>query len=144
MQLVTFEAECPSTVAEELASRLKHFNEQRAGPLNSQALVLSVRDDKRALVAGLTGESFWNVLYVDVLWVDEQYRGMGYGASLLKRAELIARERSCKTVYLSTFEFQAPDFYLRLGYSVIGELRDVPQGFRRQWFCKTLHEQHVV
>jgi GNAT superfamily N-acetyltransferase len=144
MYSVAIEKESASAVAEELASRLKRFNELRAGLLNTQPLVLSVRDSVGNVMAGLTGELFWNALYVEVLWVDEQYRGEGYGAALLEHAEKVACEHFCEAVYLSTFGFQAPSFYIRQGYKVIGELWNVPKGSSRQWFCKSLHKQYGV
>ena len=123
-------------VAADLGARLTRFNEVQAGPLHTRHIALTVRDEHRDVIAGLTAEIFWNALYVHLLWVDEQHRGQGYGKSLLYRAEALAVETSCEYVYLSTFEFQAPEFYSRHGYSVIGELSGVPRGFRRQWFCK--------
>lgn len=137
------EEEDPSAVAEELESRLKRFNEQHAGPANTRPLVLSVRDRAGTLIAGLTGEFFWNALYVAVLWVDEPHRGMHYGASLLHRAERIARERGSEAVYLNSLGFQAPGFYLRQGYKVIGEMHGVPHGCTRQWFCKWLSDDAI-
>jgi hypothetical protein len=56
----------------------------------------------------------------------------------MERAETVAIESSCDYAYLSTFEFQAPGFYARLGYSMIGELAGVPPSARRKWFCKRL------
>jgi GNAT superfamily N-acetyltransferase len=137
------EEENPSSVAEELDSRLRGFNEQHAGPPNTRPLVLSVRDSAGNLIAGLAGEFFWNALYIAVLWVDEAHRGIHCGASLLHRAERIARERGCEAVYLNTLGFQAPGFYLRQGYTVIGELHGVPPGCTRQWFCKWLGDPAV-
>jgi GNAT superfamily N-acetyltransferase len=122
----------------DLEARLKRFNEGHAGPVRSRRIALTVRNDDGLMIAGLTGEMFWNALYVNILWVDEGYRRRGYGALLLHRAEDLAIEASCGCVYLSTFEFQAPNFYARQGYSVIGELANVPAGSRRQWFCKKL------
>jgi GNAT superfamily N-acetyltransferase len=138
MRPVISEADNLVEVANELESRLTHFNEAHAGPLRTRHIALTVRDEDGVLIAGLTGEIFWNALYVDLLWVDENYRHQGYGTSLLRRAEDCAIEHSCNVVYLSTFDFQAPKFYARCGYSVIGELQNVPPGSRRQWFCKTL------
>src|SRR5688572_15228427 len=125
-------------IATELGKRLTCFNEDRAGPLQTRHIALTVRDDGGKIIAGLTGEIFWNALYIHLLWVDEKYRGHGYGTSLVQRAEALAIEASCGCVYMSTFEFQAPRFYAGNGYSVIGELARVPPGARRQWFCKTL------
>jgi GNAT superfamily N-acetyltransferase len=126
------------STAQELESRLRLFNEQRAGPLNWKPIVLSIRDDGGALVAGLSGGFFWNTLFVDVLWVEEPHRGNAYGSSLLRCAELEATQQGYDVVYLSTFAFQAPGFYLKQGYHAIGELPDSPFGSKRHWFAKRL------
>lgn len=89
------------------------------------------------------GEFFWNALLVEVLWVDEQYRNNGLGTKLLMRAEGLARERSCDLVYLSTFLFQAPSFYAKNGYAVIGELAGLPRGAARRWYAKRLAKDAI-
>jgi GNAT superfamily N-acetyltransferase len=138
MHPITSEHHNLAEIARELGDRLTRFNEDRAGPLRTRHIALTSRDDNAKIIAGLTGETFWNALYIHLLWVDAEYRGHGYGTSLIECAEGLAIEASCTCVYLSTFEFQAPGFYVRNGYSVIGELAGVPPGARRQWFCKTL------
>ena len=132
-----------SDVSSELERRLVSFNEASAGPLRTRAVVLTVRDDAGVLIAGLTAEIFWNALYIHILWVDEEYRRSGHGAALLQRAEDAARADSCEVVYLSTFDFQAPGFYARYGYAVVGELQNVPPGSRCRWFCKLLRRAEV-
>src|SRR5262245_14904906 len=125
---VTIEDRNPGEVSSELEKRLRAFNEAAAGPLGTKRVVLAVRDETNRLIAGLTAEIFWNALYIDILWVDEDHRRQGYGVALLRRAEDAARAASCDIVYLSTFDFQAPGFYERYGYDVLGELQDVPPG----------------
>ena len=139
MHLVATENHNISEVSSELEARLRDFNEASAGPLRSKPVALTVRDDSGRLIGGLTAEIFWNTLYIDVLWVDAEYRGQGYGTLLLQEAEREALADSCEVVYLSTFDFQAPGFYARHGYRACGELQDVPRGSRRQWFCKRVH-----
>jgi GNAT superfamily N-acetyltransferase len=141
MHSITSEDQNVLEVSAELRDRLTRFNEAHAGPLRTRQIALTVRNEEGAIVAGLAGESLWNALYVHLLWVDEEYRRQGYGASLLRRAEETAIELSCRCVYLSSFEFQAPGFYTRQGYSLIGELLGVPSGSRRQWFCKILPDE---
>jgi ribosomal protein S18 acetylase RimI-like enzyme len=136
MEAITSEDHDLAAVTAELDARLTRFNEAHAGPLRTRHIALTIRNEAGAIIAGLTAERFWNALHVDVLWVDETYRNQGYGTALLRRAEELAIEASCDCVYLSTFEFQAPRFYVRHGYSVIGELSGVPAGSRRQWYCK--------
>jgi GNAT superfamily N-acetyltransferase len=141
MHSITSEDHNVREVAADLADRLTRFNEAHAGPLRTRHIALTVRNEEDAMIAGLAGEIFWNALYVHLLWVDEDYRQQGYGASLLSRAEELAIEAWCRCVYLSTFEFQAPGFYAKQGYSLIGELMGVPHGSRRQWLCKMLQNR---
>ena len=137
MHPITVEAN-PVAVAAELDTRLGQFNEEQVGPRNTLNFVLSVRDGKGELVAGLVGETLWNALLVSVLWVHAQHRKSGYGTALMGRAEQIAEERACDVVFLNTMTFQAPGFYSKLGYKVFGELTDAPRGYGRLWFCKRL------
>jgi len=130
-------------VAAELSRRLRQFNERSAGPLNIKRLVLTTRDEADTLIAGLLGEFFWNTLFVGVLWVDELHRGKKLGRSLLERAERLAAERLCDSIYLSTFSFQAPEFYAKRGYKQIGSLDGSPKGHERYWFAKLLGKSAV-
>ena len=141
---ITVETANASAVAGELEARLREFNERHSGPQHRQGVVLTIRNEAGGLIAGLSGECFWNALYVDHLWVNEAHRRQRYGAALLERGEQIARDRSCDTSYLNTFDFQAPGFYLKQGYRIIGELRDVPRGCTRIWFSKSLYSQGKV
>jgi GNAT superfamily N-acetyltransferase len=132
-----------ASVAHDLASRLRTFNEERAGPLDSKPLVLSIRNENGDVVAGLSGWFFWNTLFVDILWVDEVHRGRACGSALLEHAEREASEHGYDFVYLSSFGFQAPQFYLKLGYTLIGELDGTPRGSRRQWLAKHVSRSAV-
>jgi len=39
-----------------------------------------------------------------------------------------ARTRGCTSVFLATFDFQAPQFYARLGFRPVAEIADKPAG----------------
>jgi hypothetical protein len=72
--------ETTEPLAEELDAELRAFNQQRAGPLHREQLAVAIRDGERLgerLLAGLSGELFWNALYVHALWVAEQRRHQG-------------------------------------------------------------------
>ena len=47
---------------------------------------------------------------------------------MLDAVEDQARARNCRWAKLNTWEFQAPDFYQRLGYVVYGRELDYPPG----------------
>ncbi len=73
-------------------------------------------------MAGLTGKTFWNWLHIEYLWVHESQRGKKLGSQMMKAAEDEAINRGCIGSTLDTFSFQAPGFYKKLGYSIVGGL----------------------
>ncbi len=50
--------------------------------------------------------------------------GQGIGARMLQLAEAEAIRRGCQYAYVDTMDYQAPDFYQRLGYTIAGQLDD--------------------
>ena len=74
----------------------------------------------------------------EVFVVPEAYRGRGFGAQLLERAEAYAIGRKCAGIWLSTFSFQARGFYEKQGYEVFGSLPDHPRGGARFFLRKLL------
>jgi GNAT superfamily N-acetyltransferase len=72
------------------------------------------------------------------LWVSETVRGSGYGTALMQAAEREAVRRGVRNIFLNTFSFQAVDFYLKLGYTIFGELEDFPPGHKRVFLQKKL------
>jgi len=94
--------------------------------------------EKRGIVGGVIGDTHLGWLFVQWFWIDEKYRGKGFGTRLLTTAEAEARKRGVKNVYLDTWSFQAPDFYKKLGYREFGRLDDYPPGHYRAWMTKAL------
>jgi len=84
------------------------------------------------IVAGINSFVYhWGILYIDVLFVDERYRGKNLGASLLQQVEKEAIAMGADLSHLDTFDFQAKDFYLKQGYEIFGVLDDCPKGHQR-------------
>ena len=98
------------------------------GPRDYQPLEASLRDSAEKIVGGLYGATMWSWLMIEGLWVDEALRGRGLGRQLLLRSEDIALARGCRGAWLGTFDFQARDFYERLGYTVFAALPGFPPG----------------
>ena len=111
-----------------LDRELDAFNDNATGLSDRQSIGISVRNRAGRMVGGLKGVTALGWLYVSNLWLDEGYRGQGLGSDLLRRAERQAVARGCRRSCLSSFSFQAPDFYLRHGYEVFGQLEDYPDG----------------
>lgn len=63
------------------------------------------------------------VTYIEHVVIDEDYRGHGYGTSLIQFAEQRAREEGCKLIELDT-DFghdEAENLYRKSGYTYIGK-----------------------
>lgn len=124
---------------EAVIAGLSAYNAARVGPRNSAPLAISLRDDDGVIVGGLIGELKWQWLHVDLIWIDEAYRGQGHGEAIVAMAEQAAREHGARGVYLSTMSIQAPDFYPKLGYVQYGVLENYPvAGERIHQFAKAL------
>ena len=119
-------------------NRLHEHNAAIVGPDNYAPLAILVRDDTGTIRAGLLGETFWNWLHISTVWVNESDRGKGLGTRLLALAEEEGIRRGCISAFLDSLSFQAPDFYLKRGYEIWGELEDFPVGHRRTFLQKEL------
>lgn len=117
---------------------LRSYNRGHAPGPAFREVALFARDGDGRIRGGLLGEIGWEWLHVQILWLDEAYRGRGYGSQLLAMAEREAKADGCRNAYLDTLEFQALPFYERHGYRVFGVLNDFPPGFRRFFLQKKL------
>jgi ribosomal protein S18 acetylase RimI-like enzyme len=104
------------------------FDDFRGGAKDRRPLDIYLSDADENLVGGLVGVTYWNALYIDMLWVAREVRKQGIGRALMHDAETEAIARDCRFGWLRTFSFQARGFYERLGYRVIGQLDDHPPG----------------
>ena len=120
-----------------LGEQLAQFNEADVGPSGRQTLVIFVHDAE-TLVAGLSGYTAWNWLYVQWLWIAQGQRGQGLAGRLLAQAEAEARRRACNGAYIDTFSPQALHVYQKAGYTVFGSLADFPPGRTRSFLSKAL------
>ena len=117
---------------------ISEYNESMAGDDHGKNLSYIVKDEQGNVVGGVIGATYWNWLYINLMWLREDLRGQGFGAQLLLRAEEEGRQRGAEYSYLDTFSFQAPGFYQKLGYEVFGELNDFPTGHQRYFMKKQL------
>jgi len=112
----------------------------RPGNLATEPVhVFAVGDDGR-LLGGCAGrvERVWHWLNVDTLWVDAAVRGRGLGRVLLGAVEAEAVARGCRWSDVTTFEFQAPRFYVACGYEEYAVKHDYPPGHRNHFLRKAL------
>ncbi|MGW0846446.1 GNAT family N-acetyltransferase [Streptomyces sp. NPDC002787] len=133
-QLLRSRLRASDTAASPVLRDLRGTPGERELPLQVWAL-----DEAGALAGGLVGHTWATWLHLTYLWVDARHRGAGLGSHLLSRAErMAARERGCRAARVETWDFQAPDFYRRLGYEVVCVIPDYPPGITEYTLTKRL------
>ena len=117
---------------------LNSFNKDIVGDDGHTPLNITEYDDDGNVIGGILGGTYWGWMYIDILWVREDYRKKGIGSKLLTEAEKKAVKRGCHHVHVDTMSWQAPDFYKKHGYEVVGILPDIPKGNQKYLLIKTL------
>lgn len=122
-----------------LSDQLFAFNRIRQGE-RFQEVAVFIKDDKKQILAGVSGLHRWGWAHIDVLWVSEKARGMGFGTLLMELVEDKFREEGCAMLDLHTFSFQAPGFYEKMGYQKTFEQEIGNAGARQIFFRKDLND----
>ena len=90
------------------------------------------------IIAGIVAVSASDTLEVELLFVDENHRRKELGSKLLRYVENAARTNGLKRILLDTYSFQAPGFYLRLGYSELFKIDPCFGRYSQSYFVKNL------
>lgn len=117
---------------------LSEFANRFTEPRNYQDFGIVLRDENGRASGGIIGNTIWDWLRIDVLWVPDELRGKGHGHRLLDRAEKLARSRGCNFAMLYTFEFEARGFYEAHGYAVLSQTDGFPTGHTHYQMTKAL------
>ena len=135
---VVAERENAPKVARQLWRGLSRFNQEAAGPFHYSRIVLTARGKTGRVVGGVILQSYWTETYVELLWLSERARRQGLGRELIQEAERRARRRGSRLIHLSTYSFQAPGFYEKLGFRRCGRISGSPKGATRYFYVKRL------
>ena len=136
--VITSEPDASPVAAGEVRRGLYAFDAHATGLPEPHRLQLFARDRGGEIRGGLLGSLWGDWLHLTHLWIDEPCRGRGFGRQLVEAAEREAADAGAQGCFLSTFDFQAPGFFRRLGYEVYGELVDYPPGHTTYHFRKWL------
>ena len=125
-----------------IAAGLNAYNASQVPFTQAEPIVdmsRKVVDESGNIIAGCSACMYGgNILYIELLWVDETRRRQGVGLSLLRAVEDEARRQGAYLAHLDTFDFQARGFYEKQGYTLFGTLENAPQGHKRYYLQKRL------
>lgn len=124
---------------ESISRSLNEFNIQKTGIDDVRPIAVLIKDPETGkVIGGLTGRTSLGLLFVDLFYIPPSLRGEGLGSRILAEAEAEAIERGCRGAVLYTINFQAPEFYLRHGWRVFGDVPCEPTGSSRVFMRKDL------
>jgi len=116
------------------AYNMKQTNDEFNSPQPWLNLVL--KDHEGTIVGGVFTSTLYWTQYLEVLWVDEKYRGLGYGRDLVMEAHRLAKKQGCVSSHTYTFSWQAPDFYQAAGYKLIATYDGYVEGIKEHILMK--------
>jgi ribosomal protein S18 acetylase RimI-like enzyme len=121
-----------------LREHLNEFNAAATGITDGNFLALFKRAADGSAVAGVFGWTWGETCYLRYLFVSQNMRGQGHGTRLMRAVETEAKCRGCQQIVLETHDFQAPRFYQKLGFTIIGRVENYPRGHQFLMLVKQL------
>ena len=120
---------------------LYEHNSQATGRRDGQGLGFVIHDDLGQMIGAAAGYTWAGISELRQMWVDERYRGCGYARALLNAFVTEARNRGVRRIWVSSYDFQAPEMYEKAGFKRMAEFKDWPEGHVNVVLCKILTDR---
>jgi GNAT superfamily N-acetyltransferase len=118
-----------------LKKQLGAFNQAFLGPHKPKSIA-SVAKVGDQIVGGVLGVVVLDWLSVEIVFLDEKYRGQGLGEALLTALEREGQRLGATRAFVDTTSFQAEGFYTKFGYVEWGRFKDFAPGVDRIYMRK--------
>lgn len=114
------------------------YGEQNDVVLNYDEFCFVAEDDDGKITGVITGRAYYNEVHIGDLIVRRECRGEGLGRMLVSAVEDAYKGKGYEKITLTTFGFQAPEFYKKLGYEVEFIREDNDPKLRKFFLAKSL------
>lgn len=98
---------------------LVEFNEPMFGDLKVENYACFIRNQDGKILGGVTGGIADGVALLGYLWVDNSLRGQGVGKRIIETIESKLKAMNVVEIHLDTYNFQAPEFYIKMGFKEV-------------------------
>jgi len=102
--------ETNDTVDEFINNEFNDYAEKNDVVLNFEEYCFAAEENGE-IIGVITGRAYYNEVHIGDLIIDEKYRHMSIGTKLLKKVEEAFTGKGYSKITLTTFGFQAPEFY---------------------------------
>ena len=105
--------------------------------LNFEEFCFTAEEDGK--IAGIiTGHAYYNEVHIGDLIVGKEFRRSGVGSKLVAAVESAFKGKGYEKIALTTFGFQAPVFYKKLGYELEFVREDKDPKLSKYFYLKKL------
>lgn len=92
-----------------------HFEQQHEVSYDYHSFCFAAKEQNE-IIGIVAGHTCFSEVYISDLAIKEQYRGKHIGTQLMKKVEEEYRGKGFQNINLTTYAFQAPLFYEKMGY----------------------------
>ena len=131
-------AEAEETVGKFIDDAFTEYAKTNNVDLNYEEYWFVAEDDNSRIIGSITGRAYYNEVHIGDLIIDKNYRGQGIGTKLVIAVEDEYRNKGFEKITLTTFGFQAPEFYKKLGYTLEFVREDKNDKLSKYFYCKSL------
>lgn len=110
------------------------FNLYREKGYNDPFGLYAILDNQ--IVGGIVARKKMQWLDIDILFINENFRGNKIGSKLINYATEYCKKENLIGMHLYTLDFQARRFYEKQGFKLIAEIENWPKGITRYEFIK--------
>ncbi|MBS1513148.1 MAG: GNAT family N-acetyltransferase [Bacteroidetes bacterium] len=121
-----------------LEDKIYDHNSVTLNQFNGNLFSWVIKNNEGLIIAGIAGWTWANSCEITQLWVNEISRHKGLGKTLLEKAEHEAKIKKCNQILIKSYSFQAPHFYIKMGYEIDHVQKDFPQGHNYYILTKKL------
>ena len=97
-----------------------------------------VAEDEGNIAGVITGRAYYNEVHIGDLIIGKEYRRAGVGSRLVSAVEDAFRGKGYEKIALTTFGFQAPEFYKKLGYELEFVREDKDHKLSKYFYLKRI------
>lgn len=96
-----------------------------------------IAKENEKIIGILTGHLYYKEVHIADLIILEQHRNKNIGSQLIKCVEEYFKNKAFENINLTTYQFQAPEFYKKCGFKLefIRENKENPK-FNKYFFVK--------
>ena len=131
-------SEIDDRIGEFINKEFAEYGVQRGVELNFEEFYFVAEDEDGKVIGVITGRAYYNEVHIGDLIIDKNIRRNGLGRQLVEAVENAYKDKGYEKVTLTTFGFQAPEFYKKLGYEVEFVREDKNPKLSKYFFAKSI------